>query len=178
MRDQLLKAFDAAEADRQALMTRLDALSEETLTQKPAPDKWSVVEVMVHLIKAETGTLKYLKKKLEVGGHRPASAFAGFRKAFLNIVIATPLKFKAPKVVQLEKDVKMSYAEAKSQWDNVRNELRTEYAAIDPKLIGHDLFKHPFAGKLNLLQSTSFMHHHMTRHIGQIDRTLEAVSGK
>lgn len=175
MREELLNEFDASEKERKALLQRLDGIPEEVLTRRPEPGAWSVVEVMAHLIKAETGTLNYLRKKLELGGHGRASAFAGLRKAFLNFVISTPIKFKAPKVVQLDEGTDLSYAEARAQWDGVRTELRREYASIAPELITHDLFKHPFAGKLNLLQSTSFMHHHMVRHIGQIDRTLEAV---
>ena len=175
MRDRLLKAFDAMEAERHALIKRLDVIPTDMLIKKPSPEAWSVVEVIAHLVKAETGTLNYLRKKLEVGGHQKADMMSGMRKVLLNVAIALPIKFKAPKVAQLDKGTDLSYAEAILQWDNVRAALRKEYATIDPKLIGHDLFKHPFAGKLNLEQSTSFMHGHMTRHIGQIDRTLAAI---
>lgn len=175
MRERLLKAFDAMEAERHALVKRLDALPADKLIQKPTPESWSVVEVMAHLVKAETGTLNYLRKKLEVGGHRKADAWSGLRKVMLSIAISLPFKYKVPKVAQLDKDMDFSYAEVILQWDHVRAALRKEYATIDPKLIGHDLFKHPFAGKLNLEQSTSFMHGHMSRHIGQIDRTLSAI---
>lgn len=178
MREELLKAFGAAETDRKALLAKLDAYGEDVLTRKPSADAWSVVEVMAHLVKAETGTLNYLRKKLEVGGHQKASPFAGLRKAFLNFVLGLPIKFKAPKVAQLDRSVTMSYAEAKAQWNAVREALGAEYAAINPALIAHDLFKHPFAGKLNLVQSTEFMRQHMVRHIGQIDRTLKAVGAR
>lgn len=176
MRQDLLKAFEAAEADRRTLLAKLDAHGEDVLTRKPAPDAWSVVEILAHLIKAETGTLNYLRKKLEVGGHQKASAFAGLRKSFLNFVLGLPIKFKAPKVVQLEKGAALSYAEAKAQWNAVRDSLGTEYQRIDEQLIAHDLFKHPFAGKLNLVQSTEFMRQHMLRHVGQVERTLKAVN--
>lgn len=176
MRKELLKAFEAAEADRRALLAKLDAYGEDVLTRKPSPEAWSVVEVMAHLIKAETGTFNYLRKKLEVGGHRKASPFAGLRKALLQFVLGLPIRFKAPKVVQLDKGMSMSYAEAKAQWNAVREGLLKEYQTIDDQLIVHDLFKHPFAGKLNLVQSTEFMHTHMRRHIGQVERTLKAVS--
>lgn len=175
MKERLLKAFDAMEAERLALIRQLDSLPTNLLSQKPSPEQWSVVEVIAHLVKAETGTLKYLQKKLEVGGHRKASMLAILRKSFLNFMISLPIKFKAPKVAQLDPGVDLSYAEAVLQWDNVRAALRKEYVNIDPKLIGNDLFKHPFAGKLNLEQSTSFMHHHMGRHIGQIKRTLKEL---
>lgn len=178
MRKELLKAFEAAETDSKALLSKLDTFGEDVLTRKPDPDAWSVVEVLAHLIKAETGTLNYLRKKLEVGGHQKASPFAGLRKAFLNFVLGLPIKYKAPKVAQLDKGVYMSYAEARAQWNAVREGLGTEYQRIDEKLIAHDLFKHPFAGKLNLVQSTEFMRQHMLRHIGQVERTLATVTKK
>jgi hypothetical protein len=176
MRKELLSAFAAAEADRKALLAKLDTYDEAVLTRKPAPDAWSVVEVLAHLVKAETGTLNYLRKKLEVGGHRKASVLAGLRKALLNFVLGLPIKFKAPKVAQLDKGVNMSYADAKAQWNAVREGLGTEYQLIDEQLIAHNLFKHPFAGKLNLVQSTEFMRQHMLRHVGQVERTLKAVA--
>jgi uncharacterized damage-inducible protein DinB len=175
MKEKLLRSFDESEKARHQLLARLDALPADCLSQRPSPEAWSVVEVIVHLIKAENATLSYLRKKLEVGGHGKASAFAAVRTSFLNLMLRLPIKFKAPRVVQLEKGIDIPYSEAKGQWDAVRASLREAYETLDPALVSHDLFKHPFAGKMNLLQSMRFMHQHMTRHIGQIDRTVKVV---
>lgn len=174
-RKELLSEFDGMEADRQKLLKKLSGNSESTLEKKPSPNEWSVTEVIYHLIVAEGGALKYMQKKLEVGGHDRAKANAGFKQRFLNFMISLPVKYKAPKVVELPKDTKVTFPQALSEWNEIRNGLRKEYESVDEQLIGNELFKHPLMGKMNLVQSVRFMRQHMNRHIGQIERTLEKV---
>lgn len=175
-RKDLLKEFDRMEDERQQLLKKLSSYSQEILAKKPNPNAWSVAEVMHHLTVAEHGSLRYLNKKLEVGGHGKASLKAVFRLGLLNTAISLPVKYKAPKVVEIAEDSGITYPDALAEWNSVRENLRKAYEEIDEKYVAHDLFKHPFAGKLNLVQGVRFMRQHMNRHIGQIERTLKAVS--
>lgn len=174
-REELLNEFDRMESERQQLLGKLNSISLETLEKKPDGNTWSVTEVMYHLKVAEEGALKYMQKKLDVGGHSKAAASAGLKQQFLNFMISLPIKFKAPKVAQLPKDSSVNYTQALDEWNAVRKGLRKEYESIDESLIANELFKHPAMGKMNLIQSVRFMRQHMNRHIGQIERTLEKV---
>lgn len=175
-RKELLRAFDIMENERMALLNELSSYSDEVLEKKPDADSWSVTEVIYHLKIAEEGALKYMNKKLEVGGHRKAAASAGIKQRFLNFMVSLPIKFKAPKVAQLPKDANVSYRQAVAEWTTVRDALRSQYETVDESMIGNELFKHPAMGKMNLVQSVKFMRQHVKRHIGQIQRTLKAVS--
>ena len=165
------------EAERLSILKELSSYSEQKLSEKPSPNQWSVAEVIMHLVIAERGALAYMNKKLEFGGHGKAAFGSGLKQRLLNLAITIPgLKYKAPTVVELKKEDSVDYAEAKAKWDAVRSEMKKEYEALNEKLAEHELFKHPAAGKMSLLQGIRFMRQHMNRHIGQIRNTAKAVS--
>lgn len=172
----LLQVFETMEAERTDLLQQLEAYPQDVLEKKPDAESWSVTEVVYHLKVAEEGALKYMRKKLEVGGHQKAKASAGLKQQFLNFMVSLPIKFKAPKVAQLPKDANVSYQQAVNEWTEVRNALKAQYDSVNENVIGNELFKHPAMGKMNLVQSVRFMRQHMNRHIGQIHRTLKKVS--
>lgn len=173
---ELLSVYNQMENERQQLLQELSKYPAETLEKKPDANSWSVTEVIYHLIIAERGALSYLNKKLEVGGFGKATFQAGLKQKLLNFAISLPVKYKAPKVVQLPKDASVTYEEAVSQWDEIRANMKKAYEGLDDDFTGRELFKHPFAGKMNIVQGLKFMRQHMNRHIGQIERTLKQVA--
>ena len=175
-RKELLEAFGKMESERQELLKRLEQYSEEVLTKKPAADSWSVTETIYHLKVAENGALLYMRKKLEFGGHAKATFGAAIKQKLLNLAVSLPIKYKAPSVAQVPEGIKVSYAQAITEWNDIREALKKEYETIDETIIGNELYKHPAAGKLSILQSVKFMRQHVVRHVGQIDRILKQVS--
>ncbi|MCF8278484.1 MAG: DinB family protein [Flavobacteriales bacterium] len=175
-RKELLQAYELMEKERQQLLESLGQYSEEVLTKKPSANEWSITEVIYHLKVAEDGALRYMRKKLEVGGHQKATFAAGVKQRLLNLAVSLPVKYKAPRVAQIPEGTNVSFAQALEEWNAVRDGLRNEYETVDEKLIDNELFKHPAAGKMSILQSVRFMRQHMIRHIGQVERTLKSVS--
>lgn len=173
---ELISAFDKMENERQQLLERLEQYSEEILTKKLDAGSWSVTETIYHLKVAEHGALRYMRKKLEVGGHQKASFGAAIKQRLLNFAVSLPIKFKAPAVAQIPDGVDVGFAEAVEEWNEVRSGLRSDYKTIDETIIDNELFKHPAAGKLSIFQSVKFMRQHANRHFGQIDRILKQVS--
>jgi len=173
-KEKLLKAFDTSEALRQQLLRKLESYSAEQLAQKPDANSWSVAHVIQHLAIAEEGSLNYLQKKLDVGGHARAKVGSLFRLRLLNTALALPIKFKAPKVVEVPTDEHISYSEALERWNEIRKLTRSTYESLNDGLVTNELFKHPFAGKLNLIHGQRFMQQHMERHIKQIWRGLSS----
>ena len=164
------------ESERDAVVNEMKNYNSNLLDKKPAASEWSVAEVIMHLVVAESGALAYMRKKLEFGGHQKATASAGFKQKLLNFAIALPIKFKAPKVADIKDGEKVTFDEALVKWAAVRKELLAEYDKMDDDLVTHELFKHPAAGKLSALQSVKFMRQHMNRHIKQMQNTIKKVS--
>ena len=175
-RKELMAAFGRMENERQELLKRLEAYPEEVLTKKPDADSWSVTDTIYHLKVAEEGALRYMLKKLEVGGHQKASVGASIKQKLLNLAVSLPIKYKAPPVAQIPEGMDIPFAQAVAEWNAVRNGLKEQYTTVDESIIVNELFKHPAAGKLSILQSVKFMRQHMVRHIGQIERILKAVA--
>lgn len=173
---ELIEAFDRMENERQALIKRLEKHSEEVLSTKPNANSWSVAEVVDHLRAAENGALMYMSKKLEFGGHKKAAFSAGLKQKLLNLAITLPIKYKAPKFLDVPAASELKYGTALVQWNEVRKQMRNDYESLDDKLIGNELFKHPSAGKMNALHGAKFMRQHMNHHISQIDRVLKVVA--
>ena len=171
----LMSAFEKMENDRKSLLNRLTEFPDKILSKKPNTDQWSVAEVVMHLVVAETGALNYMQKKLEFGGHQKSGFDAAIKQRMLNFLISLPIKFKAPKIIELKEIEDISFPEASQKWEAVRLELYKEYDKLDSDTVGHELFKHPAMGKMNLVQGVKFMHQHMNRHILQIDRVIQKV---
>lgn len=172
---QLLKQFATFETERQVLLAKLERLDPVFLQTAPCPGAWSVAQVMLHLAMAEGSAMAYLRKKLEVGGHGPVCLTAPLRLLLLNTAMDLPLKFNAPAIVATVPAC--TYADARAQWDAVRSDMRRVLAGVPENYVGHGLFKHPSAGKFDLVQGLQFMTRHVRHHQGQINRTVRQLAG-
>ncbi len=175
-RKELLNRFDQMESERQTLLAELNGHQPEVLCKKPSSDAWSVAEVIMHLTAAEKGAFLYLQKKLEYGGHKKAAVTSGLKQTLLNLAVSLPIRYKAPKIVDVKNENNLSFSEAVTNWNEVRISLQSAYERMDEAIIDNELFKHPAAGKLNVIQSVKFMRQHMRHHIKQIHRTLSTIT--
>jgi uncharacterized damage-inducible protein DinB len=172
-KQRLLARFERMETDRLRILDELSRIAPERLAEQPAPDAWSVAQVITHLAMAEEKALAYLDKKMEVRKHGPVGLSAPFRLWFLNTVIRLPLKYKAPAIVA---DIpSTSYGVAADRWAAIRLRTRSRYQDLDEKLLGHDLYKHPIVGKFSPAQGMRFMAEHVKHHEHQIQRILRVV---
>lgn len=173
-KQKLLDLFDKMEADRQAMLAKIKDLDHSLLERKPNADAWSVSEVLMHMVVAETGALNYMRKKIEVDNHSVCKGRSAQYALLIGALKAPLLKYKAPKIVaNVGSGVKFS--DALQQWNDVRAELRADYEKLEEAWIMHDLFKHPAAGKFDLIRAVKFMRIHADRHIGQIHRTIRSL---
>ena len=174
-RARLLHLFDRMERERQDLLRALDVIPPEQLAQQPRNSGWSPAQVITHLAIVEEGALAYMNKKREFKKHRPVGFSSVWRSILLNNGLRLPFKYKAPGIVA--EVPATNYAMARSRWDDARARMRIAYTEIPEALIGHDLFKHPFMGRFDLVQAVRFMRRHMHRHAGQIRRALPEPRG-
>jgi uncharacterized damage-inducible protein DinB len=95
MNAQLQKQFLQLEEERKNLFNELKNYSDELINKKPSPEKWSVAEVIAHLITAEEMSLKYLSKKIQdTSKEKPETLESKFRWLLVQIVFAFNIKFK------------------------------------------------------------------------------------
>ncbi len=173
--EQYLNALDEA---LQKLENSLKAYTSEQLNRKPAPGEWSVMQVVNHVMMAESGSLNYLKKKLsDPSAIKKAGIGSAIRTWLLNLSQIIPgLKFKAPAFISEDKLPPVSDREAVfQQWRAGRAALRAFLEAQPNEIFAKEAFRHPRGGRMTIAQMLSFFASHLNRHRRQIRRILGRV---
>lgn len=176
MTTQILQHLDRLDASLNTLLERL--LQEDRyLDQKLSPERWTVYEVMQHLMLSEGNSLKYLRKKtLGMKQLKTAGFQAGFRIWLLEMVMRSPIKFKAPKGAGVEVFVPVeSFAALSGQWQKQREELRQFLSELPMEIFDKEVYRHPRSGMLSIGGMLRFFQVHFDRHGKQIERILKEV---
>lgn len=173
LRDKYLHLEDK----RKNLYDLLETLDEKQLNFRPAEDKWSITQIVFHLVKAEQLSVISINKEIRNTNSGRAGVSAFVRSSLLKFALISPLKFKAPPImgnVPKEYDIN----ELKTKWLTVRNKLHTALGEVDKELGKQYLFVHPYAGKLNIYQTMDFLVQHFNHHYRQIKRLAGIRSKK
>jgi hypothetical protein len=165
------RKFKSIEEQRKNLLNEIAKLSHVQQNFKPAPDAWSILQVVNHLVHAETGIIKYMLKKIQgISTVEKAGIQAKLRLILLKIFLKSPLKFKAPKFLNVVHEEVYIYDNLNKQWGDVRAEFGKILDQLNPADAEKLLFKHPISGRFNIYQTMSFMREHIDHHIKQIGR--------
>lgn len=172
MDSRLQRQFGQMEAVRESIFEMLKFYSPEQLAFKPAPEKWSIIQVLQHLLTSEQGTYRYLTRKNQAENLPEAGWGASARSLLLNLALRSPLRFKAPEVLT-QPEGGQSFDVLMREWREVREALRGFAKALPPERLKASIFRHPFAGYFNLSQTFKFIDKHVRHHRRQIRRILD-----
>ncbi len=170
---KLERKHRALQQQWEQLFARLQGLDDEQLNRQPQLNKWSVIQVLFHLIQSDRLVTAYVLKKMRAEGELAKTGFrTWFRTVLLQVALRGPFKFKAPPMVAQVPDFE-TLAVIKSAWSQANQDLYNLLASFPPHLVGREIFRHPYAGRLNLHQTLDFMADHFAHHLKQVDRLLE-----
>ncbi len=177
MTPQILEHLNRLDTSLNALFERLLQQDPSYLDQKLSPERWSVYEVMQHLMLSEGNSLKYLRKKsLGLAELKPAGVRAEFRTWLLELIMRSPIKFKAPKGASVEVFVPVeSFAALSGQWQKQREELRQFLSELPLEIFDKEVYRHPRSGMLSIEGMLRFFQVHFDRHSKQMERILQEV---
>ncbi|MFA6955656.1 MAG: DinB family protein [Thermoanaerobaculia bacterium] len=174
MNERIGVRFEKLEVIRRGVESRIDGLAPESLNRQPEPGRWSVAQVISHIVLAETRTVGYVsKKRSDPSQLRPARLKQKLMAKLIVAAMNAPFSFRAPEVVATVPD-NSDPGELRAQWARVRAELASLLDSIPDSLLGTCLFKHPYAGPMTLEAALDFMVAHASRHARQIERILSA----
>ena len=173
MNTQLQKQFDKLEAQRAHLLGLISSLSSEQLNAHPE-GKWSIAQILSHLISSEQLTVKYVNKKILGIKESPNTGI--IEELIMIVVIVSQrlpfLKFKAPRVLAENTTSYQTVEELIKAWDLVRSALKETLVLIHGDELKRKVYKHPVAGKLNIQQGLIFLREHTHHHTPQIKNLL------
>jgi uncharacterized damage-inducible protein DinB len=163
-----LEQLDRAIMKREALMERLAGLDPDFLTTRPAPDSWSITEVVEHMVLGEEGI---------VGDFSRLPELPERRRGFLSWVgiraVIGLLRFKVPLKVPFKSMIprgETALPELDLRWADNHARLRSFVAGLDPAGLKRTIFRHPVSGPLTVEEGIRLLDTHLDRHMGQISR--------
>jgi uncharacterized damage-inducible protein DinB len=167
---KLQNLFDSLESERYNLLASI----KKARSHKQAPEgKWSINQIVAHLIAAEKLSIVYLNKKiLGIKETENTGLWEETKMVVLQISQRLPFKFKAPRVVVENTPIYSNLDELLTEWDNVRSELKALLEKFDETQLRKKIYKHVRAGKLNIQHALMFFREHIIHHKPQIKRLL------
>lgn len=173
MNPTLLRTYRAYEEKRKMLMALLSSVPDEKFHYRP-PGKWSVSQILSHLIQAEKASLDYMKKKslgIEQAGN--TGKIEALKFFLLKISQRLPLKYKAPDILGKNDPPSLPLKEIEKNWALLREDLRAFLEMFGEAQLRRKVYRHVIAGRLNVLQSIEFFDEHLDHHLPQIKRLLQ-----
>ena len=163
------------EADLTSLLTYVEGYDQEVLNQAPEEDKWSVQQIMNHLILSEKYSLGYCKKKLSFEPKLKKAGLGSTLKEWLvRSYFILPLKLEAPKGIDTSALPKVDTIEnIKNTWHKNREQMKQFLETVDARYLDREVYKHPFAGRLTLKAMLVFFTAHFRHHRKQIQKALK-----
>jgi len=144
----------------------------ELLHAHPRPGKWSIQEIVEHLVLAEEDVFLDLDdlERLEDRPRRPKNRLLYFLVMF---ILRYGIPVEAPSRAMLPTgDSSLSELRHRWEWNHAR--LGAYLAGLSAAGARRAVFRHPVTGPLTVRQAIRMVEVHLDRHIRQI-RTLERL---
>lgn len=151
------------------LLDELQDLDHAELTARPIPDKWSILEIVEHLVLVEEAFLGALDPDRDEPLRR------SWKHAVLYRVVMLILRFDIPVQVPARAMVPAGEAglsELRSRWDESQRRLRAFAEGLNLRDLKAPVAAHPVAGPMTPGQSVAMLDVHLRRHIRQIRKRL------
>jgi len=159
---------------RRALLDRVEALEPGRLVAKPLPGKWSILEIVDHLVTAERDVLQNLPDPAQLVD-RPRRLKHRIRYPIVLFVLKYNISVPVPTPRMLPRGI-TSLAELRRQWDESQDWLRRYVGGLDQEGLQRAVFRHPVSGPLTVTQVLRMGRVHVEHHEGQIERLI-ALTG-
>lgn len=166
--------YNQLEHDRIKLLAELSEVGKEKLDCQSDAKHWSINQILIHLLTAEQLTLRYLKNKsLGIDELTNAGPMESVKMLLLKISQRIPfMKYKAPKVVIANTPDIMPLSDLTTSWILSRLNLKKFLETVEDKNLRKLIYKHPVAGRFDVVQCLTFLREHFHHHLPQIKRQL------
>jgi hypothetical protein len=177
MHPHLEQVFARLDRSRAALRTAIDSVPAETRTARPAPEQWSVAEVVEHLSIVERMFGDRLAKALN------AAAEALGPEQAARAPLPDPIEVRMADRINKRKAVDaaqprgaVSCDEAWAAIGREHQRLREVVGRGDGLALGEVTSDHPFFGTLSVYQWIELIAAHESRHTEQIKEIAAALA--
>jgi hypothetical protein len=170
MLSNIQEKYESLIKKREDLSQQLSARPSAVLCFKAGPDKWSIVDVIEHLVIAEQNLLEQLAANVPVSTLDPGTRTPKKHQTVIK-VMERDIPVDVPDE-SLEPHGGLTLGELCSQWDDIRKKLQDLLAEIKPENEDDLVYRHPYGGPLDIAETLYFIDIHFDNHMRQIDRIL------
>ena len=172
MNPQLKTLYDQLEQERRELIAELSKLGSGQFHHAP-PGKWSICQILAHLIHAERLSIRYMTKKIQgIETYRDTGWWEEVKMFLLKASQRLPFKFKAPSVVVLSTPTYSGLDELNQDWGASRAELMSLLSGFKDDSVNKRVYRHIVAGILNVKHALIFFREHFHHHLPQVRRLI------
>ena len=168
--DDLLTLLDR---ERVTFLAQVARVPSARQVQRPAPDRWSVAEIVEHVARIDLGVAKLiaLRSGEPVTATPEQLAEAQLTPERITWVRSRDQRVEAPERVRPAG--LLSPEEALSQLGGARAALKAAYLAADPAVLDGAVHPHPLIGPITLRGWIALAAHHDARHAQQVAELAE-----
>ncbi|HEY4651297.1 MAG TPA: DinB family protein [Pontibacter sp.] len=163
------------EKSRNKLLKDLQSIDNTQLNTPSAEGKWSIGQILAHLLQVEQVTISSIQHKLQQEELHTVSLKNKVRAVLLKLALNSGMKFKAPPAVATVPTI-VSLEQIQQQWDETRYKLEDLLTELPPALLDKCLFRHPYAGMLTISQTLTFLQDHFNHHLHQIQHLKQQLA--
>ena len=163
--------FDRLSATRAGLRAAVEGVPAQIRGQKPAPDRWSVNEVLEHLSLVETLFTQRISGAIDKARQEGLGPEQASERAVLPADIETRVADRTNPRTAPEAARPHGNLDADTAWRRVeqaRAVLHDTIAAADGLALGTVMESHPFFGPLTVYQFAELIAAHEGRHTAQV----------
>jgi uncharacterized damage-inducible protein DinB len=165
------------DTERTALRDAVERVSPELRNQQPGADRWSVAQVLQHLLIIEKriglGMTKWVTDARRGGIGAEAETASVMNSLPLQLITDRSQRRNSPEEVRPSGDI-----DAESAWaalQQSRASLRAAFLAGDGLALSQVIQPHPVLGPINLYQWMLFVGSHEIRHTAQVIEIAEQL---
>ena len=170
-REELLNKVQEFKRKRDSLLDGLGSLDPEMLTARPLEGKWSILEIVEHMVIGEREVLMGLPEP---------SALRVYKRTIKNklmlkivmFVLGWRVKVKVPSKSMIPKG-QTELRRIREMWDENQDWFRNYVEGCGQDDLKKAVFKHPVSGPIDVYQAVEMCFAHFESHRAQIDKLLE-----
>lgn len=157
---------------RSALLDELGDWEPDLLRAHPLPGKWSILEIVEHLVLAERDVLGGPDR----GPYAPSPRTLQHRAAypFVMLLLRSPIPVPVPGAEMIPTG-EPALHELRPMWDANHAWLRAFLEELESGSTKLALLRHPVAGPMTVDQGIRMLDVHQRRHIRQIRRLQQSL---
>jgi hypothetical protein len=170
MRQNIQERYERLREKRRALLQRLKSYSEEKLSFKAGPDKWSATEAIEHLVVVEENFLEQVRTNTPVSILDPEKRTPDKYQVVLKVMrkdVAVDVPHES-----IEPKGRFSLTELLKRWDDIRERMAVLLEEIEAQGEEGMVYQHPYGGPLNIVEALEFMEVHFDNHARHMELIL------